>query len=119
MLERAPGLMWPVVSNPLIVEFTEVIVGPFVQLDNLTLAAFPPMNNTEAGDKVSVGIEIGGGICRLVSTNDRLQRTRSAICRTLMKRVGRYVSSPTPILNQSRYRKGSGSLAEMMRLSST
>tara|TARA_E500000331_G_C16814334_1_gene522237 strand:- start:61 stop:366 length:306 start_codon:yes stop_codon:yes gene_type:complete len=53
MLELSPGLMWPVVSNPLIVEFTEVIVGPFVQLDNLTLAAFPPMNNTEAGDKVS------------------------------------------------------------------
>ena len=53
MLERSPGVMWPVVSNPLIVEFTEEIVCPFVQLDNLTLAAFPPMNNTEAGDKVS------------------------------------------------------------------
>ena len=52
MLERSPGLMWPVVSNPLIVEFMEQIVGPFVQLDNLTLAAFPPMSQDDAGDKV-------------------------------------------------------------------
>ena len=48
MLERAPHLMWPVVANPLILDFAEEVVGPFVQLDNLTLAAFPPMNATAA-----------------------------------------------------------------------
>ena len=41
MLERAPHLMWPVVSNPLVLDFAEQVVGPFIQLDNLTLAAFP------------------------------------------------------------------------------
>ena len=41
MLERAPHLMWPVVANPLVLDFAEQVVGPFVQLDNLTLAAFP------------------------------------------------------------------------------
>jgi len=53
MLERAPALMWPAVANPLIVDFIERIVGPFVQLDNLTLAAFPPLSKEEAADKVS------------------------------------------------------------------
>jgi len=42
MLERAPHLMWPAVCNPMVLDFMERVVGPFVQLDNLTLAAFPP-----------------------------------------------------------------------------
>jgi len=41
MLERAPQLMWQAVANPLVLDFAEQVVGPFVQLDNLTLAAFP------------------------------------------------------------------------------
>ena len=53
MLERAPALMWPVVSNPLILDFAERIVGPFMQLDNLTLAAFPPLSRGEANGKVT------------------------------------------------------------------
>lgn len=53
MLERAPALMWPAVANPLIVGFIERVVGPFVQLDNLTLAAFPPLSKEEAEGKVS------------------------------------------------------------------
>ncbi|HIG56473.1 MAG TPA: hypothetical protein EYQ18_21320 [Candidatus Handelsmanbacteria bacterium] len=41
MLERAPHLMWQAVANPQVLDFAEQVVGPFIQLDNLTLAAFP------------------------------------------------------------------------------
>jgi hypothetical protein len=44
MLERSPQLMWPAVANPTVLDFAEAVVGPFVQLDNLTLAAFLPMD---------------------------------------------------------------------------
>ena len=44
MLERSPQLMWEAVSNPTVLDFAETVVGPFVQLDNLTLAAFLPMD---------------------------------------------------------------------------
>ena len=53
MLERAPQLMWPAVANPVILDFAEQVVGPFVQLDNLTLAAFPPLDGEEAAGRVS------------------------------------------------------------------
>ena len=53
MLERAPQLMWPAVAHPAILDFAEQVVGPFVQLDNLTLAAFPSMDPEEAAGKVS------------------------------------------------------------------
>ena len=46
-LELAPKLMWPVVSHPKILEFIEKVMGPFVQLDNLTLAAFPSIEKAE------------------------------------------------------------------------
>ncbi len=39
--EHAPTLMLPAVANPLILDFAERIMGPCVQLDNLTLAGFP------------------------------------------------------------------------------
>ena len=45
MLERSPELMWEAVSNPRILDFAERVLGPFVQLDNLTLAAFPPIED--------------------------------------------------------------------------
>ena len=44
MLERSPQLMWEAVANPTVLDFAETVVGPFVQLDNLTLAAFLPMD---------------------------------------------------------------------------
>ena len=53
MLERAPALMWQAVSNPLVLDFVEQIIGPFVQLDNLTLAAFPSLPKEEAQGRVS------------------------------------------------------------------
>ncbi len=53
MLERSPGLMWPAVSNPQIVAFAERVMGPFVQLDNLTLAAFPPIPREAAAGRVT------------------------------------------------------------------
>ena len=52
-LELAPELMWPAVSHPTILEFIEKVMGPFVQLDNLTLAAFPPMEKEKAEGRVS------------------------------------------------------------------
>ena len=53
MLERAPQLMWPAVAHPVILDFAEQVVGPFVQLDNLTLAAFPSVDPGEAAGKAS------------------------------------------------------------------
>ena len=53
MLERAPELMWPAVAHPVILDFAEQVVGPLVQLDNLTLAAFPSMDPEEAAGKAS------------------------------------------------------------------
>ena len=50
MLERAPHLMWQAVANPQVLDFAEQVVGPFIQLDNLTLAAFPPMSAEEAAE---------------------------------------------------------------------
>ena len=52
-LELAPELMWPPVSHPTILEFIEKVMGPFVQLDNLTLAAFPSMEKEKAEGRVS------------------------------------------------------------------
>ncbi len=52
-LEYAPKLLWPVVSHPVILDFAEMVMGPFVQLDNLTLAGFKPVSKEEAEGKVS------------------------------------------------------------------
>lgn len=49
MLERAPKLMLPTISNPDILDFAERVLGPFVQLDNLTLAAFPSTTENVEG----------------------------------------------------------------------
>ena len=53
MLEYAPKLMWPAVCHPVILDFLEQVMGPFVQLDNLTLAAFPSVLTEETENKVS------------------------------------------------------------------
>lgn len=52
-LELAPDIMWEAVSDPTILEFLEKVMGPFVQLDNLTLAAFPSMEPEKAEGRVS------------------------------------------------------------------
>ncbi|WP_141500021.1 phytanoyl-CoA dioxygenase family protein [Paenibacillus luteus] len=51
--ELAPTQMLPAVANPLIMDFAELVLGPFVQLDNLSLAGFPPTSKAEAQGKVS------------------------------------------------------------------
>lgn len=51
--ELAPRLMLPAVANPLILDFAEMVLGPFVQLDNLTLAGFPPVAPKDVKGKVS------------------------------------------------------------------
>jgi len=51
--ELAPRLMLPAVANPLILDFAELVMGPFVQLDNLTLAAFPTVAPEQAQGRVS------------------------------------------------------------------
>jgi len=52
-LEYAPKLMWPAVSHPILLDFLEQVMGPFIQLDNLTLAAFPSLAKEEAKGRVS------------------------------------------------------------------
>ena len=47
-LELVPELMWPAVSHSTILEFVEKVMGPFVQLDNLTLAAFASIEPEKA-----------------------------------------------------------------------
>ena len=54
MLERSPALMWPVLCRPEVLDFVEEVVGPRVQLDNLTLAAFPA-NPEESDESLVVG----------------------------------------------------------------
>jgi len=51
--ELAPRVMLPAVANPLILDFAELVMGPFVQLDNLTLAAFPSVPAEQVCRKVS------------------------------------------------------------------
>lgn len=52
-LELAPELMWPAVSHPALLAFLERVMGPFVQLDNLTLAAFASVEPEKAAGRVS------------------------------------------------------------------
>lgn len=52
-LELAPDIMWPAISHPTILEFLEKVMGPFVQLDNLTLAAFPSNDKEKVNGRVS------------------------------------------------------------------
>lgn len=42
MLERSPRAILPIVSHPLILGFSEVVMGPVVQLDSAVLAGDPP-----------------------------------------------------------------------------
>lgn len=53
VLESSPALMLPIVANPLILDFAEQIIGPYLQLDNLTLASFPIQGDKSEMGKVS------------------------------------------------------------------
>ena len=53
MLDRAPGVVWEAVANEEILDFAERVVGPFVQLDNPSMAKFPPVSAAEAGGSVT------------------------------------------------------------------
>lgn len=49
VVEYEPWLMLPAVNNPQILDFAERVMGPFVQLDNLTFMAFPSVEKEKAG----------------------------------------------------------------------
>lgn len=51
--ELAPTVMLPAVANPVLLDFCELVLGPFVQLDNLTLAGFPSIAAADAEGKTS------------------------------------------------------------------
>ena len=50
MLEHSPALMWPIVSRAEILDILQAVMGPFVQLDNLTLATFASLPPAEAAE---------------------------------------------------------------------
>ena len=84
MLEYAPKLMWPAVSHPITLDFLEQVMGPFVQLDNLTLAAFPSQSTEEAKTKSQAGIWIDGHNSRQRGfTDHHLLLTPSVTYKTL------------------------------------
>ncbi|MSR81377.1 MAG: hypothetical protein EXS58_00405 [Candidatus Latescibacteria bacterium] len=51
VVEYEPWLMLPAVNNAGILDFAERVLGPFVQLDNLTFMAFPSLPRAEAEGK--------------------------------------------------------------------
>lgn len=44
-------------ANERVLDFAERVVGPFVQLDNLTLAAFPPVEDHSSVAGTASGLE--------------------------------------------------------------
>ena len=48
-----PTLFWAAVSHSVLLDFAELVMGPFLQLDNLTLAGFRAVPEDEADGKVS------------------------------------------------------------------
>ncbi len=53
LVEYEPQVMMPFVSDPAILEFAENVMGPCVQLDNLTLSGFPSVTKEEAVGRAS------------------------------------------------------------------
>jgi hypothetical protein len=53
IFERAPERLLPAVSHPLLLDFAERVMGPFVQLDNLSLVAFPTVDPEASQGKVT------------------------------------------------------------------
>ena len=52
-LEFEPKLFLPAVANPQLLDFPERLMGPFVQMDNLTFIAFSSMTKEEAEGRAS------------------------------------------------------------------
>jgi hypothetical protein len=52
-LEYEPKLLLPAVANPTLLDFAERVLGPFVQMDNLTFMAFPSIAKEEAKGRTS------------------------------------------------------------------
>ncbi len=52
-IELSPNLFLHAVAHPELLDFAEAVMGPFVQLDNLTFVAFPSVSHDEARGKVS------------------------------------------------------------------
>jgi len=52
MLERAPRIIFPLVSHPLLLGFAEAAMGPVVQLDSAVLAGDPPSSTAEVNGPV-------------------------------------------------------------------
>jgi hypothetical protein len=52
-LEYEPKLFFPAVANPALLDFAERVLGPFVQMDNLTFMAFPSVAKEDAQNKAS------------------------------------------------------------------
>lgn len=53
VVELEPWLMLPAVNNEEILDFAERVMGPFVQLDNVTFMGFPSVPKEEAEDRAS------------------------------------------------------------------
>lgn len=52
-LEFEPRLFLPAVAHPTLLDFAERVLGPFVQMDNLTFMAFPSVSRQEAQGRTS------------------------------------------------------------------
>jgi len=53
LLEHAPALVWPIVRHSQVLDILQAVMGPFVQLDNVTLAVFPSVSSEDAAGKVN------------------------------------------------------------------
>ncbi len=53
IFEKAPKELLPAVANPHLLDFAERVMGPFVQLDNISLVGFPSSDAEQARGKVS------------------------------------------------------------------
>lgn len=51
VMESEPRLMMPAVAHPTLLDFAERVMGPFVQLDNLTLFNLSPMPKEDGAGK--------------------------------------------------------------------
>ena len=53
LIEIAPHLAILAIANPTLLDFAEKVMGPFVQLDGLTLVTWPPLSTSEeSGDNL-------------------------------------------------------------------
>ncbi len=53
IIERIPEMMLPVVSNPIILDFAEMVIGPFVQISDSVILSMNSVSQEEADHKVN------------------------------------------------------------------